>query len=71
MDMDNVNNFGAIVCEFKCGESSIEETIQSATDASANLGEAYLGCYDDQPPRVWPPDLGTVIAFEEDNSPAK
>ena len=58
------------VCEFKCGESSIEDTIQSATDASANLGEAYLGCYDDEV-RTWDGNQNLVKSFNDDNSPAK
>ena len=52
------------------GDSTSENTIQSETDATTNLLEAHLGCYDDHP-RIWHPNQNLKKAFEDDNSPAK
>ena len=63
----NDNKKKKFVCEFKCGDSTSRNTIQSDT---TNLGEVYLGCYDDEV-RTWNGNQNLVKVFNDDNSPAK
>ena len=45
-------------------------TIPSVTEATTNLHEAHLGCYDDEV-RTWDGNQNLVTVFNDDNSPAK